>query len=122
MDWDEERLLSLEVDVNYGLAPNSGGLPALLKDPTVLAVYAWSPRARLLALGSGIAHGARMNGWDQAYSPGRPPDPLVRLAESLEDQAPTARSVRTPSRTPLSSNPPTTSWPPPVDGFRTHGS
>ncbi|GLV75972.1 GNAT family N-acetyltransferase [Streptomyces hygroscopicus] len=87
MDWDEERLLSLEVDANYGLAPNSGGLPALLKDPTVLAVCAWSPGARLLALGSGIAHRARMNGWDQAYSPGRPPDGLVRLAESLDGQA-----------------------------------
>lgn len=85
-EWDEERLLALEVDVNYGLSPAYGGSRPgdAVKDPTVLAVWAWSPGARLLALGSGVvAPPGVMEDELQAYGPDDPPDALLRLAASL---------------------------------------
>lgn len=56
MSWDEERLLALEIDANYGLvAYPDMSRPAALRDPSPLAVWAWSPRARLLTLAPGVA-------------------------------------------------------------------
>jgi hypothetical protein len=86
MNWDEGRLLALEVDAVYGLdpAPGAPGAVLRLRDPSVLAVWAWSPRARLLALAPGLALTGPM---DQEYGPGQRPDALVRLAASLDDRA-----------------------------------
>ncbi|EPH45211.1 GNAT family N-acetyltransferase [Streptomyces aurantiacus] len=96
--WDEERLLALEVDAIHGLVPDSGNPPAL-RDETMLAVWAWSPRARLLALGPGVGCPDRVddaretNGPGQApgapetYSPGLVPGAVARIAAALGDRA-----------------------------------
>jgi hypothetical protein len=83
MIWDEDRLLALEVDAIYGLTSAASGGPPLLKDQTVRAVCAWSPRARLLALAPGTATPDPHGGGPQKYAPGEPPDVLLRLAERL---------------------------------------
>ncbi|MFD0412528.1 GNAT family N-acetyltransferase [Streptomyces sp. NPDC127108] len=86
---DEARLLALEVDAIHGLVAESGEPPAV-RDATVLAVWAWSPRARLLALGPGVA--PRADGEpvahvdDEPYDPDRPPRTLERLAAHLGGQ------------------------------------
>ncbi|WP_424861712.1 hypothetical protein [Streptomyces sp. MMS24-I29] len=56
---DDERLLTTEMDAMYGLDPAGGDPPVLVKDPAVRAVWAWSPRARLLAVGAGVGARAR---------------------------------------------------------------
>jgi GNAT acetyltransferase-like protein len=86
MSWDEGHLLALEIDANYGLAPDPDTPRAVLRDPSVLAVWAWSPRARLLALASGLALPSPIDGMEQEYSPGRLPDALDRLVASLDDR------------------------------------
>ncbi|GAA4095258.1 GNAT family N-acetyltransferase [Actinomadura miaoliensis] len=83
MSWDEGRLLALEIDATYGLAPAPDAPRAVLRDPSVLAVWAWSPRARFLALAPGLTLPGPIDGTEQEYSPGRPPHALDRLAASL---------------------------------------
>ncbi|MFD9857621.1 GNAT family N-acetyltransferase [Streptomyces alboflavus] len=89
---DEARLLALEVDAIHGLVPESGEPPAV-RDATVLAVWAWSPRARLLALGPGVARPVRAQSTpgadavDEPYAPDRPSRTLERLAADLGGQA-----------------------------------
>ncbi|WJV44292.1 GNAT family N-acetyltransferase [Streptomyces flavofungini] len=90
-DREEARLLALEVDAIHGLVPETGAPPAV-RDATVLAVWAWSPRARLLALGPGVVPPARPDGDpaghadDEPYAPDRPPRTLERLAVELGGQ------------------------------------
>ncbi|MFI6285299.1 GNAT family N-acetyltransferase [Streptomyces sp. NPDC051018] len=88
MSLDEGRLLALEIDANYGLAPDPGNPHAVLRDPSLLAVCAWSPGARLLALAPGLALPGSVDGMEmeQEYSPGRLPDALHRLVASLDDR------------------------------------
>ncbi|MFB7918224.1 GNAT family N-acetyltransferase [Streptomyces sp. NPDC056061] len=86
MSWDEGRLLALEVDVNYGLATNPDTPRSTLRDPSLLVVWAWSPRARLLALASGLALPNSICGMEQEYSPGRLPDALHCLVASLDNR------------------------------------
>lgn len=90
---DDGRLLALEVDVIHGLDPDPYEYQGdrhpqtLAKGATALAVWAWSPRARLLALASGIAHpGGVDDGDHQKYTPGEPPAALLRLTASLGDR------------------------------------
>lgn len=89
---DEARLLALEVDANHGLVPESGEPPAV-RDATVLAVWAWSPRGRLLAIGPGVARPVRAESTpgagadDEPYTPDRPPRTLERLAADLGGRA-----------------------------------
>ncbi|WP_240151098.1 MULTISPECIES: hypothetical protein [Streptomyces] len=54
MIWDEERPPALEADAIHGLTPASGNRTATVRDKAVRAVWAWSPRARLLALAPDI--------------------------------------------------------------------
>ncbi|MEU3656890.1 GNAT family N-acetyltransferase [Streptomyces sp. NPDC032161] len=92
MFWDDERLLTTEVDAIHGLDPTGGDPPVLVKDPAVRAVWAWSPRARLLAVGADVGTPAReaalargVDGHgDEEYRPGEPPSALVRLAAALD--------------------------------------
>ncbi|WP_405744610.1 GNAT family N-acetyltransferase [Streptomyces sp. NBC_01525] len=84
---DEERLLALEVDAVHGLERSPGGPPARVRNRSVPALWAWSPRARLAALGPALAHLDALDDTDQPYAPGLRPDPLVRLAASLGDRA-----------------------------------
>ncbi|MEU7581236.1 GNAT family N-acetyltransferase [Streptomyces sp. NPDC041068] len=83
---DERALLALEVEVIHGLGPVAkGGLPTVT-DPAVQAVLAWSPRARVLALGEGVAPPSDGGGFGvdgEPYAPGEPPGVLVRLASAL---------------------------------------
>ncbi|MEU5160223.1 GNAT family N-acetyltransferase [Streptomyces sp. NPDC020875] len=83
MNWDEERLLALEIDANYGLVPDPVPGRATLRDPSVLAVCAWSPRVRILALAPGLPRPASLDGIKQEYGPDRVPDALQRLAAPL---------------------------------------
>ncbi|MGA4843834.1 GNAT family N-acetyltransferase [Streptomyces sp. G45] len=86
---DEARLLALEVDAIYGLAPRpGGGAPLIGRDGAVRAVWAWSPGARLLALGAGIEDPGQPDGEEAPFVPGEPPAPLVRLAASLTADGP----------------------------------
>ncbi|UCM88278.1 GNAT family N-acetyltransferase [Streptomyces marincola] len=87
MRWDERSLLALEIDAIHGLGPYQEAPRAAPKDPSVLAVWAWSPRARLLALAPGIALPGPLDGVAQEYAPGRPPDALRSLVASLGDRA-----------------------------------
>ncbi|MEI5103864.1 GNAT family N-acetyltransferase [Streptomyces sp. PmtG] len=82
MKWNDERLLACEVDACYGLVPDSGSPPAV-RDPTVLAVWAWSPAARLLAYGPDAPRREPHDIDGQPYEPGRRPEALDRLAASL---------------------------------------
>ncbi|MFI9625097.1 GNAT family N-acetyltransferase [Streptomyces sp. NPDC052042] len=92
MNWDEERLLTAEVDAIHGLDLTGDGPPVLVKDPALRAVWAWSPRARLLALGADVgtrARDAALAVWagagrEEAYRPGEPPAALVRLVAALD--------------------------------------
>ncbi|MEV3872000.1 GNAT family N-acetyltransferase [Streptomyces sp. NPDC049906] len=87
MRWDEERLLTLEIDANHGLVPQDSDTPqAVLRDPSLLAVWAWSPGARLLALAPGLALPGSIDGTEQQYVPGEPPEALRRLVASLDDR------------------------------------
>ncbi|MGW6459910.1 GNAT family N-acetyltransferase [Streptomyces sp. NPDC055078] len=92
MIWNEGRLLALEIDANYGLVPDPDAPRATLRDPSVLAVWAWSPHARLLALAPGLALPGSIDGMEpidgmeQEYSAGRLPDALHRLVASLDDR------------------------------------
>ncbi|MFD9903416.1 GNAT family N-acetyltransferase [Streptomyces sp. NPDC059063] len=87
MVWDEARLLALEVDAIYGLVPRpGGGLPVIVKNPAVRAVWAWSPQARLLALGAGVSSRGHEDGGGPEFAPGEPPAPLVRLAASIAER------------------------------------
>ncbi|WP_335933824.1 GNAT family N-acetyltransferase [Streptomyces sp. PTD5-9] len=103
MIWDEERLLTTEVDVIHGLDPAADEPPFLLRKSTPRAVWAWSPRARLLAVapevGAGLREAALAEGADEAYRPGEPPAALVRLAASLGDRAATAPGTDGPEAT-----------------------
>jgi hypothetical protein len=83
----EGRLLTLEIDAIYGLLPGPDGRPTIVGDETVRAVWAWSPRARVLAVAAGVGDPGRFGGSDQEYTPGLPPDALVRLAASLDGPA-----------------------------------
>ncbi|GGS21357.1 hypothetical protein GCM10010252_70690 [Streptomyces aureoverticillatus] len=84
--WDEERLLALEVDAIHGLVPDSGHPPAL-RDQTMMAVLAWSPRARLLALGPGVGCPDHVDDASETYSPGQVPGTVARLAAALGNRA-----------------------------------
>lgn len=84
--WDEERLLTLEVDAIHGLVPDSGD-PPVLRDETMLAVWAWSPRARLLALGPGVEGASRVDARTQTYQPGQLPATVACIAAALGDRA-----------------------------------
>ncbi|KUF18248.1 GNAT family N-acetyltransferase [Streptomyces silvensis] len=53
---DEAELLELEVDVIHGLTARDGQGPPTLRDGKLTAVFAWTPRARILALASGVPH------------------------------------------------------------------
>ncbi|MEU0685922.1 GNAT family N-acetyltransferase [Streptomyces uncialis] len=87
MSWDEGRLLALEIDANHGLAPDPDHpRRAALRDPAPLAVWAWSPRAHLLALAPGLALPSSLDGMEQEYSPGRLPDALRCLVASFDDR------------------------------------
>lgn len=98
MIWDDERLLTTEVDAIHGLDPAGGDPPGLVKDPAVRAVWAWSPRARLLAVAADVGIRARaaaraggVDGHgDEEYRPGEPPAALVRLAAALDVPEPEA--------------------------------
>ncbi|MEU6819193.1 GNAT family N-acetyltransferase [Streptomyces atriruber] len=89
----EEELLALEVDVIHGLGPGGGDGSSRVTDPSVRAVVAWSPGARVLALGAEGSRGSRalrdadgfgdlgdLGDAGQAYAPGEPPEVLVRIA------------------------------------------
>ncbi|MEW2530645.1 GNAT family N-acetyltransferase [Streptomyces sp. NPDC047071] len=101
MQWDEKRLLAAEVDAIHGLLPGSGG-PPVLRDPTVLAVWAWSPRARLLALGTGAARKGRagtaaIDGGPSWVFPAHvdvPPAPLPVVVSTVEGRRAAQRFVR----------------------------
>ncbi|MEU3709637.1 GNAT family N-acetyltransferase [Streptomyces catenulae] len=84
---DEARLLALEVDAIHGLDRAPGGAPARLRDPAVLALWAWSPTARLAALGPALTHPEPLDDTGQPYAPELRPEPLVRLAASLGERA-----------------------------------
>ncbi|MYY09363.1 GNAT family N-acetyltransferase [Streptomyces sp. SID4919] len=87
MSWDEERLLALEIDANHGLAPDADTpCRTTLRDPSVLAVWAWSPHARHLALAPGLTLPSSVDGLEEKYSPGRLPEALRRLVASLHDR------------------------------------
>ncbi|MEU3598916.1 GNAT family N-acetyltransferase [Streptomyces sp. NPDC006798] len=86
MSWDEGRLLALEIDANYGLVPDAVPGRATLRDPSPLAVWAWSPRARLLALAPGLPLPGSLDGMEQEYVPDRLPDVVRHLGTSLEDR------------------------------------
>ncbi|NGN70190.1 hypothetical protein G5C51_40690, partial [Streptomyces sp. A7024] len=51
----ERWLLAVEVDVNYGLVEGRG--IGVVADASVRVVWAWSPRARVVALGPGVGRG-----------------------------------------------------------------
>ncbi|MER7025207.1 MULTISPECIES: GNAT family N-acetyltransferase [Streptomyces] len=84
---DEARLLALEVDAIHGLDRSPGGAPARLRDPSVLALWAWSPRARLAALGPALAPPHTLGDSGGPYAPELRPEPLVRLAAALGETA-----------------------------------
>ncbi|NIY65383.1 hypothetical protein SMALB_3373 [Streptomyces malaysiensis] len=50
----------------------------------MLAAWAWSPRARLLALAPGLALPTTVDGMDQEYSPDQLPDALNCLAANFD--------------------------------------
>ncbi|MFE7318383.1 GNAT family N-acetyltransferase [Streptomyces sp. NPDC057555] len=88
MEWDDAALLALEVDTVYGLVPAAAGRPATVMDKPVKAVWAWSPRARLLALGPGVTApeqlpATALDAAEQPYAPEEAPRALVRLARAL---------------------------------------
>ncbi|MFI0772732.1 GNAT family N-acetyltransferase [Streptomyces sp. NPDC021218] len=83
MHWDEEYLLRLEVDTVHGLVAGGGEAPPTVRDEKVDAVFAWSPRARVLALGHGVQDPGPVSGPEQEYAPGDVPRVLVRLSETL---------------------------------------
>ncbi|MFB7635211.1 GNAT family N-acetyltransferase [Streptomyces sp. NPDC056149] len=87
MEWDDAALLALEVDTIYGLVPATADGPATVTDKPVKAVWAWSPRARLLALGPGVTNPlpppATTGNQEQPYAPEEAPLELVRLARAL---------------------------------------
>ncbi|MET8684369.1 GNAT family N-acetyltransferase [Streptomyces sp. NPDC004732] len=83
----ERELLALEVDVVHGLGPGEGDGALRVADPSVRAVVAWSPGARVLALGAEGPDVLRaadgfgdLGDMGQAYAPGEPPDVLVRIS------------------------------------------
>ncbi|GAA2102536.1 hypothetical protein GCM10009801_76650 [Streptomyces albiaxialis] len=82
----DARLLALETDAIHGLVPGGGGGPPRLRDTTVRAVWAGTPRASLLALGKDVPPPPRPAAGPEAQgdaSPGEPPAVLLRLAASL---------------------------------------
>ncbi|MFG2222306.1 GNAT family N-acetyltransferase [Streptomyces sp. NPDC048644] len=85
MNRTERELLALEVDAIHGLEEGAAGIPATVKDPSVLAVYAWSPHARLLALGANTENPGHVGVEAQPYVPGEPPRVLTQLAGNIKD-------------------------------------
>lgn len=83
MEGEEEDLLALEVDVIHGLAPGRAGECARVRDPSVRAVWSWSPGARLLALGPDVDDQGAVDGAAQPYAPGETPSVLTYIAASL---------------------------------------
>lgn len=83
MHWGEEYLLRLEADTIHGLVAGVGDGWPTVRDEKVDAVFAWSPRARVLALGSGVPDPGPVPGPEQEYAPGEAPRVLVRLSEAL---------------------------------------
>ncbi|MFJ2766493.1 GNAT family N-acetyltransferase [Streptomyces sp. NPDC087300] len=84
MTWGERDLLALEVDVIHCLAPGRVGERARVADPSVRAVWCWSPGARLLALGPGVDDPGAVDDAAQPYAPGETPVALTRIAAALE--------------------------------------
>ncbi|WP_275461759.1 GNAT family N-acetyltransferase [Streptomyces noursei] len=88
MEWDDAMLLAWEVDAVYGLVPGTADRPAVVTDKPVQAVWAWSPRARLLALGPAVSGlvgpGTALDDPEQPYVPEEAPRALTRLAEALD--------------------------------------
>ncbi|WP_407560261.1 GNAT family N-acetyltransferase [Streptomyces sp. 184] len=88
MEWDEARLLALEVEGTYGLAGGGdGGLPTVTA-PGVRAVWAWSPGARLAAVAEDLAgteHARRLATDLRAvdYGAETAPPPMRALARTL---------------------------------------
>ncbi|ARX89054.1 hypothetical protein SMD44_08541 [Streptomyces alboflavus] len=126
---DEARLLALEVDAIHGLVPESGEPPAV-RDATVLAVWAWSPRARLLALGPGRRAPVRAQSTpgadavDEPYAPDRPSRTLDLGLRRLRRRPGGGRRGRPVLDLPRDSRPapgPLPSWSPPPMAGRPHG-
>ncbi|QEU96478.1 GNAT family N-acetyltransferase [Streptomyces kanamyceticus] len=84
MERNEKDLLALEVDVIHGLAPGRAGVCARVTDPSVRAVWSWSPGARLLALGPDVEDPGTADGSAQPYAPGETPVVLTRIAAALQ--------------------------------------
>lgn len=76
-------MLRLEADTAHGLVAGSGDGPPTVRDEKVDAVFAWSPRARVLALGSGVPNVGPAPGPEQEYAPGETPRVLVHLSAAL---------------------------------------
>ncbi|MFE0172051.1 GNAT family N-acetyltransferase [Streptomyces sp. NPDC059002] len=91
MQKEEKDLLALEVDVIHGLGTRPVGDRATVTDPSVRAVWSWSPRARLLALGPGVEDPGPVDVAAQPYTPEEIPAALTRLAAALETPGDAAR-------------------------------
>ncbi|WP_249123849.1 GNAT family N-acetyltransferase [Saccharopolyspora erythraea] len=76
-------MLALEIDVIFGLVAD--GAQVRVRDRQIRAVWSWSPRARLLALGPSTADDAAagLPIDEQHYAPGEVPRVLARLGETL---------------------------------------
>ncbi|GAA0542718.1 hypothetical protein GCM10009533_47140 [Saccharopolyspora spinosporotrichia] len=83
-DSDEKRLLDKESDVIFGLVAD--GPRVGVRDRRIRAVWSWSPRARLPALGPSTAEDADAGvpTDEQHYVPGDVPRVLARLGKALD--------------------------------------
>lgn len=78
MEWDEGRLLALQLAGDHGLPT--------VRTPGVGAVWAWSPGARLVAVAEGLAgteHEHALLSAPPPYAPGTAPHPMEALARTL---------------------------------------
>jgi hypothetical protein len=87
-EWDEGRLLALEVAGIHGLVRGVDGGPPTIRASGVRAVWAWSPGARLVAVAADLAgteHARRLAGELPAagYREETAPPPMHDLVRAL---------------------------------------
>jgi hypothetical protein len=96
-DWrDDHRLLGLEIDTIFGLAPSLPGEHLRLVKSDVAAVFGWSPNSRVLALSAAATEviDAIDLGAAGEFSPGIEPTVVAQVKNRLLDRTdPTTLSV-----------------------------
>jgi hypothetical protein len=82
---NEHRLLELEIDTIYGLAPRPWTQPQRLATPDIALVFGWSPNASVMALSQAAAELVEVAdlGVDEPFAPEVEPSVVTIVTERL---------------------------------------